>query len=163
MRRLSGWVRRHVLLTNLIILVLVAGPGYLRLETAIDDAESAASAAADNARDLEDFVIESALRACEQRHDIIIILRQLVELTDAGGGTGDLTQIDGFDRLTPELQTYLRNLVASAAGSDEPSRFVRDALALLIVPTCEAQVIDATIVDASWGPATVYVSTEADP
>lgn len=81
---------------------------------------------------------------CRDSRDARMVLRQLVELTDDGGGQAlPLTKVPGYADLDPEMQTYLANLEAALApppaGEDRPpSQFVARALTLLPLPDCEA-------------------------
>jgi hypothetical protein len=104
------WVDKHPLLTNVILIVLIAGPGYFRLEGIVN-------------------------QACEDRRNGRIILRELVELSDDGTGLS-LTGFDSFDDLDPETQQYLRDLEAASREAPRPSEFVRSALTLLDIPEC---------------------------
>lgn len=111
-RSLRGFAHRHPLLVNLILIVLVVAPGYLRLEGIID-------------------------QACQDRRDQKIVLRELVDLSDDGRGRLNLTSIPSFQDLSPETQRYLADLEAAANQSPRPSQFVRNALALLTIPDCD--------------------------
>lgn len=109
---MRAWIHRHPLLTNLILIVLVAGPGYFRLE-------------------------QQGEQACQDRRNSKLILRELVELSDDGRGAINLTGLDSFDELDPATQQYLRDLEEASRQAPRPSEFVRSALALLDVPTCD--------------------------
>lgn len=106
------WIQRHPLLTNLVLIVVLVGPGYWRLEQINN-------------------------QACQDRHDQAILLRQLVELSDDGDGGFNLTGFESFNDLDPAMQKYLRDLEAASRQAPNPSKFVEHALALVEVPNCE--------------------------
>lgn len=112
------WFARHPALTTVVLIVLIVGPGYYRLEQTIDD---------------QDRIIE---QACDDRRDNVVILRELVDLSDDGRGGMNLTGLPSFQELSPETQRYLRDLETAANQSPRPSSFVKNALALLEVPDC---------------------------
>lgn len=109
---MRAWIHRHPLLTNLILIVAIIGPGYWRLEGIVN-------------------------QACEDRRNGRIILRELVELSDDGRGGFHLTGIDSFNDLDPATQRYLRDLEAASQQAPRPSEFVQHALALLEIPDCD--------------------------
>ena len=126
------WANRHPLVTNLIITLLVVVPGYLRIEQAAEEARDAASA-------VEVESARSTLEACHSRRDTIIVLRGLVELTSetSGGGSVDLTAVDGFDDLSADVRFYMANLNALInASPPSDSGFVDRALERLPIPDC---------------------------
>ena len=114
---MRSWIHRHPLLTTLLLIVLVAGPGYLRIEHIVDEQKAIIT------------------QACEDRRDQKIILRQLVELSDDGGQL-NLTGFPSFKELDPATQQWVRDLQDAANQSPRPSQFVKNALALLDVPQC---------------------------
>lgn len=116
--RISRFPDRHPLWTPVLLMVLVAGPGYLRIEQILDEQHNIIT------------------QACEDRRDQKIILRQLVELSDDGGGRLDLTSFPSFQELDPATQQWVRDLEDAANQSPRPSQFVENALALLDVPQC---------------------------
>lgn len=108
---MKGWVHRHPLITNLALMLLVVVPGYVRIEGIIN-------------------------QACDDRRDQAVLLRGLVELSDDGRGSINLTGFESFKDLDPETQRYLRDVEAASQRAPEPSEFVRHALALVDVPEC---------------------------
>lgn len=104
-------VDRHPWLASLVLILVVAVPGYLRLEGIVN-------------------------QACEDRRDSKLILRELVELSDDGRGGFNLTGIESFNDLDPATQKYLSDLEAASKTAPNPSKFVKDALALLDIPEC---------------------------
>lgn len=115
---MRNWTVRHPLLTTLVMIVLVAGPGYWMIEQQTHR------------------TAEQATQACEDRRNGRLILRELVELSDDGRGGFNLTSIDSFKDLDPATQKYLSDLEAASKQSPHPSEFVQSALALLDVPDC---------------------------
>ena len=125
-----GWTQQHPLLTALLLVVVVAVPGYLRLEYAIGEAQDAAVAVAAETE-------RAQLESCESRRDRVMVLRQLVELTAETGADVHFGKVPGFDELEPELRTYLLALEAQLNAGPPPDRdFVNQALELLVVPDC---------------------------
>jgi hypothetical protein len=124
------WTQRHPLLTALVLVVVVAVPGFVRVERAADKAHAAAEAVkAETAR--------ATAEACHSRRDTIIVIRGLVELSAETGGGVDLTGVDGFDDLSPDLQFYFSNLQAMLNATPPPDQgFVDRALKRLPVPEC---------------------------
>lgn len=116
---MRGWVHRHPLLTSLLLIVLVAGPGYLRVENIVDRLHS----------------IDE--EACDDRRDQALLLRDLIELSDDERGGFNLTGIESFDELDPATQRYLADLEAASKVAPNPSKFVENALALLNIPDCD--------------------------
>lgn len=142
MSRLRGFVLRHrgiskrrPLLAALVIVLVVAVPGYAMLGQAIDDANAAAEKAETTSRALAAFVISQAETTCHERQDFREVLRSLVELSDDGTGL-DLDAVPSFENLPETVKTYLRELEARSQQAPEPSRFVRDALELLDTVDC---------------------------
>jgi hypothetical protein len=131
MSRLSRWVDVHPWSAALILIVCITGPGYWRIEQAIDKAHDAAEA-------VEVETVRSTAEACNSRRDTIIVLRGLVQLrSETGGGGVDLTGVEGFADLSPDLQFYLTNLEALLNASPPPNEgFVDRALERLPVPDC---------------------------
>lgn len=115
---MNAWLRRHPLLVNVLLIVLIVGPGYFRLEQTV---------AADHRQDET---------ACEDRRNGRIILRELVELSDDGSGGFNLSGFDSFNDLDPAMQTYLRDVEEASKQAPRPSEFVDSALKLLVVPEC---------------------------
>lgn len=116
---MKDWIRRHPLLTNVVLIVLIVGPGYWRLEVQ------------------SSRIGDQAAQSCQDRRNGRLILRELVELSDDGRGGFNLTGIESFNDLDPEMQQYLRDLEAASQQSPHPSEFVQHALALLEVPDCD--------------------------
>lgn len=108
---MRAWIDRHPLLTNLALMLVVVVPGYFRIEGIVS-------------------------QACEDRRNQAVLLRSLVEISDDGRGSTNLTRFPSFDQLDPETQTYLREVEAASRQAPEPSEFVRHALALVDVPEC---------------------------
>lgn len=106
-----GFIHRHPLFVNLVLIVLVAGPGYLRLENISNS-------------------------ACEDRRDQAVLLRGLVELSDDGTGRIHLTGFPSFKDLDPDTQRYLTDVENASKQAPRPSEFVRHALELVQVPDC---------------------------
>lgn len=131
----SGWAHRRPVLAALVVVTLVAAPGYFRLESAVDDANEAAATAETTATSLAAFVIAQAETTCRERQDFREILRRLVELSDDGTGL-NLTAIPSFAALPETVKTYLVDLERRSQDSPEPSRFVEDALELLETVDC---------------------------
>lgn len=119
----SGWAHRRPVLTALVVVAVVAVPGYWRLEQAIRDTEKTADA-------LAAFVLVSAESTCQARRDFRDVLVDLVELSDDGTGL-NLTAVPSFAALPESVKTYLRDLEARSNASEDPSAFVTEALALL--------------------------------
>lgn len=109
---MKDWIHKHPLVTNLILIVLIVGPGYFRLE-------------------------QQSAQACEDRRNGRLILRELVELSDDGSGGFNLTGIDSYNELDPATQKYLRDLEEASQQAPRPSEFVHNALELLDIPDCE--------------------------
>lgn len=106
------WADRHPWLVSLVLILVVAVPGYLRLEGTID-------------------------RACEDRRDQALLLRDLVNLSDDDSGGFNLTGIPSYKQLDRETQRYLADLEAASKQAPDPDGFVKNALALLDIPTCD--------------------------
>lgn len=153
MKHLVARVRARPFTSALLVMLLAVVPGTWRLEmlnartsesaelalAASTKAERASVEAKKVAADLVQEAVRADQVSCGQRRDTIIILRQLIELTRATGGALALTQVPGFDQLTPATQTYLRNLEAASKASraaGDPEGFYQQALALLVVPDC---------------------------
>lgn len=131
---MRDWIHRHPLLTNLLLIVLIVGPGYWRIEGVIDEQKA---------------IID---QACADRVDSVSILRELVKLSDdsrGGGGRVPLTALPSFAEVkqeNPDVAAWIEDLEAAltppppegeAEGEPPPaSVFVRRALALLDVPDC---------------------------
>ena len=131
----SGFAHRRPILVALLVVTIVAVPGYWRLEHSIDEAHSAADTAEATATALAAFVVDQAETTCREREDFREILRRLVELTDDGTGL-NLTAIPSFAGLPESVKTYLLDLERRSQESPEPSRFVEDALELLETVAC---------------------------
>lgn len=116
---MKHWIRTHPLVTTVALIVLIVGPGYWRLEVQ------------------NDRIAAQAAQSCQDRRNGRLILRELVELSDDGRGAINLTGLDSFDELDPATQQYLRDLEEASRQAPRPSEFVRSALALLDVPTCD--------------------------
>lgn len=114
---MRAWLHRHPLLANLVVVVTVVAPGYLRIEQILDEQQA---------------IID---QACHDRRDQKIVLRQLVELSDEDGQL-NLTGFPSFHEMPPEVQAWVRDLEAAANQSPNPSSFAKKALALLDVPDC---------------------------
>jgi hypothetical protein len=108
---MNRWAQRNPILTALILVLVVAVPGFLRQEAIINT-------------------------ACHDRQDHAILLRGLVELSDDGNGTLNLTGFESFGDLDPETQRYLTDLEEASRQAPRPSEFVKNALALVDVPDC---------------------------
>lgn len=135
LRRRRGWTKRRPLLAALVIVLVVAVPGYAMLGQAIDDANAAAETAESTSRALAAFVVEQAATTCREREVSRSILRRLVELSDDGTGL-DLDAVPSFEDLPSSVKIYLLDLERRSQASPEPSRFVTDALELLETVDC---------------------------
>jgi hypothetical protein len=132
LRRAGVWLNGRPLTTALLVVLVVAVPGYLRVETIAADTAALAE-------DLELEAARSALDACESRRTTIVIVRQLVEVSYSGDGVGALfTGADGFALLDPVERAYFTNLEedlnAAGGGGNEAAK--ARALAVLEVPDC---------------------------
>lgn len=156
LRRAGVWLNGHPLTACLVLVLVIAVPGYFRVEAIADDATAAAEQATDTADDLEAESARSDLEACQSRADTITVVRQLVTVAYAGGGPAGpfFTSIPGFESLSPEMRYVLTELdkrIAAGGNGGGSEAAKQRALEVLVVPDCtelEAKV-DATNTDST--------------
>lgn len=133
--RHAGATKRRPLLTALVLVLVVAVPGYARLEVAVNNANEAAQIAQETADDLASFVVEQAEVVCSERRTIVQVLRQLVTISGAGGGFNPAA-IPSFDAMPESVKTFFLDLASASSGSPDPGGFVESALKLLETVDC---------------------------
>lgn len=134
--RHAGATKRRPLLTALVLVLVVAVPGYARLEVAVNNANDAARIAQDTADDLASFVVEQAEVVCSERRTIVSVLRQLVTSSTSAGGGFDPAAIPSFAALPESVKRFFLDLANASSGAPDPDGFVSRALALLETVDC---------------------------
>lgn len=145
--RAYAWLRARPFLAALLVLAIPVVIGFARLETVADqahdaaaDAELAAAGAEEAIATVEAEATARAREACQSRRDTIVVLRDLVEVSYAGGGLGPIfSSTPGFEDLSPDLRAYLLELERrlNTAPPDDAETAKDRALAVLVLPDCD--------------------------
>lgn len=136
-QRLAYWLGRqsdrHRVLTTVLALTLVAGPGYLALQHNADQ---------DVARQAQNS-IDDGYVSCLRGNDSRQVLTDVVKIAYDSGGSLDFTKVPAFNNLdaaTREFFLELRDLTSAAPDpAKDPESARNRALAKLTLRDCEAE------------------------
>lgn len=121
----NGCIKSHasrLVRRALVLVVLVAAVGSFgtwRAETAADSATDAVNRIGAES-------IDRQVAQCTSANEFRRLFRGYLEAQGNGVNPDDITELDGFDALTPAAQEYVRALAALVASNAANARQVRD-------------------------------------